>query len=510
MASILSRLAARPRASVLALGLLLLLSGNWVLPLLDRDEPRFAEAGREMLQRHDWIIPWFNGDYRFDKPPLIYWCETVFFRLFGESDFTARLTGVCFTVGTALLLVEWGRRLNRLRAGFFGALIFLTCLQTQIHGRLAVADMPMVFFVTMAAWSGWEFTRPQARHPRSWWLVFFAALGLGFLAKGPIAWLPIAGVILFRRRHPEAVTLRAGQIWTGIAITLAITLAWGMPAVILTHGAYLSIGLGQHVVYRSVGVVDGHGAAGWLGYVAMLPLYFLTFFLSFFPWSLRFPDRLRAWWPERRQDVLGSYLMLQAAIVFIVFSLVRTKLPHYTLPAFPCLAFWLALQMEGRADFSRWFGWRVAGMTGATLALTWLGFACFRPLFLSDKIWSEVQSQVHPETRVACVDYGEASLVWKFRSVSTNYLLLSPTPEQVTNFLAQPGPWIFVAPTNYVLAANAFTNGATSLHFTGYDVSRWKPVRQTFHLAGWSIPGWVLKPRQWELTALFSPVNNLK
>ena len=86
MSSILARLAARPRAVVLALGLLLLLSGNWVLPLLDRDEPRFAEAGREMLQRHDWIIPWFNGDYRFDKPPLIYWCETVFYRLLGESD----------------------------------------------------------------------------------------------------------------------------------------------------------------------------------------------------------------------------------------------------------------------------------------------------------------------------------------------------------------------------------------------------------------------------------------
>ena len=299
MSAILARLAARPRAIVLALGLLLLLSGNRVLPLLDRDEPRFAEAGREMLQRHDWVIPWFNGDYRFDKPPLIYWCETVFYRLLGESDFTARLPGVCFTVGTALLLVEWGRRLDRLRAGFFGALIFLTCLQTQIHGRLAVADMPMVFFVTLAAWSGWEFTRPQAKHPRSWWLVFFTALGLGFLAKGPIAWLPIAGVILFRRRHPEAMTLRAGQIWTGMAITLAITLAWGLPAVILTHGAYLSIGLGQHVVYRSVGVVDGHGAAGWIGYVALLPLYFLTFFLSFFPWSLKFPGRLRAWWPER-------------------------------------------------------------------------------------------------------------------------------------------------------------------------------------------------------------------
>ena len=508
MSAILSRLAARPRLTVLVFGLLLLTSGNWILPLLDRDEPRFAEAGREMRQRDDWVVPWFNGDYRFDKPPLIYWCETVSYRVLGENEFAARLPGVLFSLATALLLVEWGRRLNRPRAGFFGALMYLGCVQVQIHGRLAVADMPMVFFYTLAAWSGWEFTRPgvaSTGSARRWWLAFFGALGLGFLAKGPEAWLPILGLAILGRRWPAGFSLRAGQAWVGLFITLAITAAWGVPAMIRTQGQFLSIGLGHHVIYRSVGVVDGHGAAGWEMYVVQLPLYLLTFFFSFFPWGFRVPGRLCAWWPERRQNLPGSYLLVQAAIVFTVFTLVRTKLPHYTLPAFPLLALWLALQLEGQPDFSRWFGRRLIGMTVVLLALTWIGFAALRPEFVAEEIWAKLAPQVRPETRVASVGYGEASLVWKFRAVTTNYLVLAPTPGQVTNFLAQPGPWIFITPKGYAPPIPAQTNSATAITITGGDVSRWNFTRQPFRLGRLTLPGWTLRPRQWELTAWLSP-----
>ena len=80
---------AKPLRIVVLIGLVLLLSGNWILPLMDRDEPRFAEASREMLQRNDMIIPWFNGQYRFDKPPLIYWCQAACYQVLGENAFAA-------------------------------------------------------------------------------------------------------------------------------------------------------------------------------------------------------------------------------------------------------------------------------------------------------------------------------------------------------------------------------------------------------------------------------------
>ena len=64
---------------------------------------RFAEASREMLQRGDYVVPWFNGHWRFDKPVLIYWCQSLSYRIFGENDFAARFPSALFTTGTALL-----------------------------------------------------------------------------------------------------------------------------------------------------------------------------------------------------------------------------------------------------------------------------------------------------------------------------------------------------------------------------------------------------------------------
>src|SRR5580700_10274013 len=111
MESIVRRLAARPEASILLLGLVLLLAGNWIMPITDRDEARFSEASREMLQRGDYVLPWFNGQWRFDKPVLIYWCQSASYRLLGVNGFAARLPSALFTTMTALLLVRWGRKI---------------------------------------------------------------------------------------------------------------------------------------------------------------------------------------------------------------------------------------------------------------------------------------------------------------------------------------------------------------------------------------------------------------
>jgi 4-amino-4-deoxy-L-arabinose transferase-like glycosyltransferase len=471
MSSLLEKLAATPQRSILLISLALLLAGNWILPLTDRDETRFAEASREMLQRGDYIVPWFNGHWRFDKPILIYWCQSASYRVLGENPFAARLPSVLFTVATALLLVRWAKKISGdNQTAFLAGAMFVGGLHVAVIGRVATADMAMVFFVTLAVWSGWELTRPE--NPRKiWWWIFYVTLALGFLAKGPVAWLPLGGIFLARVLRKNSFRLPVLETVAGICVTAALASLWGIPALLQTNWEYLKVGLGEHVIHRSTGIIDSHGLKGILGFVALLPLYFVTFFASFFPWSTRVPATLRRWWPERRRDELGWYLLLQAMIVFAAFSLVRTKLPHYTLPAFPCLALWLALQI-GREDNSfAWFGKRFAAMAIFIFALM-LGFASVaKNYLLTENLWRAVQPHVRAETKVGCFGFTESSLVWKFRSVVTNTVTLGEEKE-AKNFLTNAPPFILVLPTKDV-ANLADTNGL-QFQVHGLDMVKFK------------------------------------
>jgi 4-amino-4-deoxy-L-arabinose transferase-like glycosyltransferase len=447
MQSWLEKISAKPQRSILLFSLVLLLAGNWILPLTDRDETRFAEASREMLQRGDYVVPWFNGAWRFDKPILIYWCQSACYRLLGENDFAARLPSVLFTTATALLLVRWGRKISGdNKTSFIAGAMFLAGLHVAIIGRVATADMAMVFFFTLAVWSGWELTRPEQPRRKIWWWIFYVTLALGFLAKGPVAWLPLGGMIFGRALRKNIFRLPLIETLAGVCVAVALASLWGIPALEQTHGQFLAIGIGEHVIHRSTGVIDSHGLKGVSGFILLLPLYFVTFFVSFFPWSTRVPSALRRWWPERDRDEIGWYLLVQALLVFVVFSLVKTKLPHYTMPAFPCLALWLALQIGREQNSFAWFGKRFAAMTIFILVLM-LGFCSVgRNYLLTENLWREVQPHVRAETKVGCFGYTEPSLVWKFRSVITNTVTLGGV-EQAKNFLTNAPPFILVLPT---------------------------------------------------------------
>ncbi|MGH8099761.1 MAG: ArnT family glycosyltransferase, partial [Chthoniobacterales bacterium] len=285
------------------------MAGTWSLPLIDRDEPRFAEASREMIQRGDYIVPYFNGQFRLDKPPLTYWAQIISFKIFGENDFAARFPSAIAAALVAMSIFAWGNRISGEKVGWWAALIFTLSLQTFVHAKAAVADMWMVLFVTLAYWAGYELlfqsserlmrlrkaTAWQAPNhgaaafqpPRAIWkslfLVFYLSLALGFLAKGPIAWTPLLTVGLTIVLAGEPQFARRFKFILGILLMLAIVSLWGIPALMQTHGEFFSIGIGRHVIGRSFGAMEGHGANSFGIYLLLLPFYFVTIFLSFFP-----------------------------------------------------------------------------------------------------------------------------------------------------------------------------------------------------------------------------------
>jgi 4-amino-4-deoxy-L-arabinose transferase-like glycosyltransferase len=471
MDSVFTKLIARPQTSLVVLCLVLFLAGNWILPLTDRDEARFSEASREMIQRSDYVVPWFNGGWRLYKPALIYWCQIASYRVLGINAFAARLPSALFTTATALLLLRWGRKIADNKAGFMAGAMYAAGLHVGFIGRMATADLALVFFFTLAVWSGWELTRPEQPHRKQWWLIFYVALALGFLAKGPEAWLPLMGMILGRAFRKNAFRLRASETVAGLCLALVLVGLWGIPAIEQTHGEYWRFGMGDQVFNRAVGVKDSHGVAGILGFVALLPLYFLTFFISFFPWSTRVPSALRRWWPERSRDDLGWYLFVQALIVFVVFSLVRTKLPHYTLPAFPCLALWLALQLWLEKNSFNWFQRRLIVMIGLVLVVM-LGLTSIaKKHFLTENIWQTAQPHMRANTKVGCFGYTEPSLVWEFRAVTTNLVVLGNESDE-KNFLTNMPPFILVLPTKDV-ASLGDTNGL-QIQVQGLDMVKFK------------------------------------
>ena len=468
----------RRPSTLFFLALLYLVCGTWSLPLIDRDEPRFAEASREMRQGGDYVVPYFNHQYRFDKPPLTYWTHMASCAVFGESDFAVRFPSVVAATLTILLVYGFGTRMFDRETGWAAALIFGTCLQTFMHAKGAVADMLMVLFFTLTAWAGWELiqaAKQRAQQPWRWWAVFYSALALGFLAKGPVAWLPIASIGWFISARAAGGTARRFHWLPGLLLTLALVGTWGIPALTRTHGAFAAVGLGKHVVGRSFTAMEGHGAAGLASYVALLPMYFAAVFLSFFPWSIRLPWLVRR---LRRASLPDehAYLLAGVAVVFAVFTLVRTKLPHYTLPAFPLLAIILARELvlvraQPGSDPSRPINVnRWAAVTiGVGLVLSLAVFPLVAPLLPGYTLIRQASPALKPEMEFASAGYQEPSLVWYARSIVKGWY--SPmSPGELPAFMEQNGPRFCVAPAGTVKPKPGWQVFETR----GFNVVHWK------------------------------------
>ncbi len=418
---------------------LLHLAGTWSLPLIDRDEPRFAEATREMIQRGDYIVPYFNNNIRFDKPPLTYWAQAASYKIFGENDFAARFPSTIAAALIALTLLAWGARIGGDRVGWWAAIIFTVSLQTFVHAKAAVADMWLVLFMTLAYWADYELTcgqktsnppaqgfgvagaqRPTSTVQWNWWLVFYLSLALAFLAKGPIGWVPLLTVGWIN------VSRRPFRLIAGVLLMLGVVAIWAVPALIRTHGEFFSVGIGRHVIGRSIGAMEGHGANSLSVYLLLLPFYFITVFLSMFPWSLKFPWLVRKLWRNKvgrgysGRDRIDNYLLVRAGIIFLIFTLIKTKLPHYTLPAFPLLALLLARHWS-QQPLPRFKGIAIA-TTCVLFAVAFIVPPLVARSFPAYALFRESRDQLRPDMEFGAVDYNEPSLVWYFRSRVKGFL----------------------------------------------------------------------------------------
>ena len=334
--------------------------------LTGADEPRYAQIAREMLQRHDLVTPVLYGKPWLEKPALYYWLAALFYKLFGVSDWAARLPSA--SLATAMVFAIY-LHVRRFRPGaeLDAALMTASCAGVIGFSRSAATDMPLAacFVLGMLAWHTWF-----ATGRRLWLAAFYLSIALGTLAKGPVAAV-LAGliVVVFAIRERDfAIVVRT--LWLpGIALYVAAVLPWYI-AVQLRNPQFFREFILQHNLERfAVQDLYHHRQPFWY--------YLPVLLLAVMPWTVYLIAALIEHLRHFRQraaagaayDPLPRFLVLWIIVVVVFFSLSQSKLPGYILPAIPPCTILVADWLQRRGDKPvRW--WRAAVHAACVAALT--------------------------------------------------------------------------------------------------------------------------------------------
>ncbi len=309
----------------------LLVLPNGFYSAFDKDEPKYLEAAWEMVKSGDYITPYYNYEFRFDKPILVYWLIAAGYKLFGVNEFGGRFFVSIFGVFTILILYWWLYRRKGENFAFWSSLILLSSLDFIVMSSVAMPDIVLTFFISASLVFFFE-----AYHSSSekYYLAAFAASGFATLTKGPVGLvLPgLAAVIYLAVRRELLRTLKRVPWLSGFGIYLAIALPW-YGAILYKHGyQFFKDFIIFHNIHRFTSKVPGHPTQWWY-YLANYPWMFL-------PWSFIFPFALfRAIRKKLHitDDVL-SFSVIWFFTVIIFFQIAHTKLAHYLLPSFPPFA----------------------------------------------------------------------------------------------------------------------------------------------------------------------------
>lgn len=375
----------RSALPLIVLALLTFFVGLGSGAITDSDEAFYAEAAREMVERGDWLTPHFNGEPRFQKPILYYWTTAAAYLVLGPSELAARWWSACSGVGLVLVTAACGRRWYDEETGVLAGAIVATNFGYFALARMALPDLPLAFFITLAIFAACMATLERTRSPRGWVFVSAVALGLGLLAKGPVAFvlpaLVVLPLILIERRR---LALSVGDVLTGVTVVLLIGVPW-YAAMWWEHGpAYLeAFFIGDN--FERFATSRFNDPRPWWFYGPVLA----GGLLPWTPLTLVWVGPVRSFLARRRDfSTLDLRLLLWAGLPLLFYTLSVGKQPRYILPVLPPLAVMLASSIiertrawrgiDGAFRRRRADGALVAGAIGSGLALVTISLLLYR------------------------------------------------------------------------------------------------------------------------------------
>lgn len=335
---------------------LITLPGLGIGTLWDNSETAYGEVAREIFLARDWIVLHFNGDPWFVQPPLYFWIAAICAKVFGVTTFAMRLPAALATIGLGAMTAYAVSRQAGLRAGIYAGIILSTCLMQAIVGRLAIMDalLDLAVAANIFAWF-----RAVQTGRSSYFIYGWAAAGIGFLAKGPVALVIALLVMLPYYLWERRATHARPPDWRGWAAGLllfgAITVPWFGALWLRAGGGAVMELFGHYTFGRYTGTIERQSGPVWY--------YLPVIVLGFFPWIAFLPSALvsavrRLREPATTTDERALHQLVRLAVAWIVmpllfFSFARTKLPNYVALELPALAVLVALYFESAVERMR-------------------------------------------------------------------------------------------------------------------------------------------------------------
>jgi 4-amino-4-deoxy-L-arabinose transferase-like glycosyltransferase len=330
----------RPLAALLLICVLAWLPGFFTLPPLDRDESRFAQATKQMLESGDYININLGDGPRYEKPVGIYWLQAASTAVFGAAPrnqiWTYRipsLLGALTAVAATFFLV---RLFAGVETAFAAGLLLGMSVLLMSEAKIAKTDAALAGCITVAQAVLMRIylsvRTPDTVMPPTRGLVMlgWTAFALGILIKGPVVVLVCgASIIAVSLVDRDWRWLSRLHALTGFGLAVLIIAPWAIAIGIVSGGQFYQTSLGGDFATKLIGEQETHG--GPYGYYAMLA------HLTFWPGSLALLPGIVLGITRWREPAI-RYLLLWAATAWLMFEIAPTKLPHYVLPAYPAIA----------------------------------------------------------------------------------------------------------------------------------------------------------------------------
>jgi 4-amino-4-deoxy-L-arabinose transferase-like glycosyltransferase len=354
----------RAAAMLVLLALIAFLPGFFQIPPVDRDEARFAQATKQMIESGDYVDIRFQDEVRYKKPVGIYWLQAAVVNTAESLGFPGarttislyRLPSLLGAVGAVLMTYWCALAFVSRRGALLSALMMASSGLLGVEARLAKTDAMLLLTVVaaMGVLARVYMAQRGGKPLQSAWALaalFWTALAGGILLKGPVIVMVVAlAAAALSILDRSARWLKALRPLPGIAWLVVLVLPWFVAIYARTGGAFFVDAIGHDMLAKVAMSQEAHGAPPGL--------YFLLFFITFFPGSVLAALAAPAVWTVRREPA-ARFLLAWLLPSWLVFELVVTKLPHYVLPLYPAIAILTAGAVESKVLSRR--TWLVRG-----------------------------------------------------------------------------------------------------------------------------------------------------